>query len=58
MKEKSSYALKNGVLLHEFGSAEMYTNANLTDEVAENYLSRNPKGTTFLQVIHKIGKIV
>lgn len=44
MKEKSSYTLKNGVLLHEFGSAEMYTNANLTDEVAENYLSRNPKG--------------
>ena len=33
MKEKSEYGLKNGVLLQMgFGSAEMYTNANLTDE--------------------------
>lgn len=45
MKEKSNYTLKNGVLLQaEFGSNTMYTNANLTDEVAENYLAKNPKG--------------
>lgn len=43
MKEKSDYGLKNGVLLQMgFGSAEMYTNANLTDEVAEKYLAKYP----------------
>lgn len=43
MKEKSSYALKNGVLLQVgFGSSEMYTNNNLTDEAAERYLAENP----------------
>ena len=48
MKEKSNYTLKNGVLLQtEFGSNTMYTNANLTDEVAENYLTKNPKGEIF-----------
>lgn len=48
MKEKSNYILKNGVVLQkEFGSGEMYTNENITDEVAENYLSDNPKGIMF-----------
>ena len=43
MKEKSEYGLKNGVVLQmEFGSSEMYTNANLTDEIAEKYLERYP----------------
>lgn len=45
MKEKSNYALKNGVLLQVgFGSSEMYTNDNLTDEAAERFLAENPKG--------------
>lgn len=45
MKEKSNYALKNGVLLQiGFGSGEMYTNDNLTDEAAERYLAKNSKG--------------
>lgn len=45
MKEKSNYALKNGVLLQsDFGSGEMYTNENLTDEAAEKYLAKHPKG--------------
>lgn len=48
MKEKSNYILKNGVVLQkEFGSGDMYTNANITDEVAENYLADNPKGIMF-----------
>lgn len=52
MKEKSNYALKNGVLLQaEFGSNTMYTNANLTDEVAENYLAKNPKGEIFFALL-------
>ena len=48
MKEKCNYSLKNGVLLQpEFGSSEMYTNDNLTDEVAEKYLAKNPKGEIY-----------
>ena len=48
MKEKSEYALKNGVLLQmEFGKSEFYTNANLTDEVAEKYLGKYPEGIKF-----------
>ena len=43
MKEKSNYALKNGVVLQMgFSSSEMYTNANLTDESTERYLAKNP----------------
>lgn len=52
MKEKSNYALKNGVLLQmSFGSAEMYTNDNLTDEAAEKYLASNPKGISLFSVV-------
>ncbi len=48
MKEKCNYRLKNGVLLQpEFGSSEMYTNDNLTDEIAEKYLAKNPKGEIY-----------
>lgn len=51
MKEKSNYALKNGVLLQmNFGSSEMYTNDNLTDEAAEKYLAANPKGISLFSV--------
>lgn len=48
MKEKSNYALKNGVVLQMgFSSSEMYTNANLTDEAAERYLKENPSGIKY-----------
>lgn len=48
MKEKSNYALKNGVVLQMgFSSSEMYTNANLTDEAAERYLAKNPTGVKY-----------
>lgn len=51
MKEKSNYALKNGVLLQmNFGSSEMYTNDNLTDEAAEKYLATHPKGISLFSV--------
>lgn len=43
MKEKCKYVLKNGALLQiGFGSQKMYTNKNLTDDVAEEYLRANP----------------
>ena len=48
MKEKSNYALKNGVVLQMgFSSSEMYTNANLTDEAAERYLAKNSTGVKY-----------
>lgn len=52
MKEKSNYVLKNGVVLQPvFGSSQFYTNANLTDEVAENYLAANPSASKLFSVI-------
>lgn len=52
MKEKTNYGLKNGILLQmEFGSNEMYTNNNLTDEIAERYLAKNPKGTIYFSIL-------
>lgn len=51
MKEKSNYGLKNGILLQpEFGSSNFYTNANLTDEVAEKYLAKKPSNITLFSV--------
>lgn len=51
MKEKTIYKLKNGVLLQmSFGSGEFYTNANLTDEVAEKYLAKYPEHIRFFAV--------
>ena len=43
MKEKREYKLKSGVLLQmEFGSPDFYTNENLTDDIAEEYLKKYP----------------
>lgn len=44
MKEKRAYKLKSGVLLQmEFGSPDFYTNENLTDDIAEEYLKKYPR---------------
>lgn len=43
MKEKCAYSLLAGVIIQDFESGKIYTNANLTDEVAENYLKKFPK---------------
>ncbi len=43
MKVKCLYALLAGVIIQDFAAGKIYTNANLTDEVAENYLKRFPK---------------
>lgn len=42
MPEQSRYKLKAGAVIRFFGEARVYTNANLTDEAAERYLSGNP----------------
>lgn len=43
MKEKSRYVLLNGVIIREFGTGKVYSNANLTDKVAEDYLRKYPQ---------------
>lgn len=48
MKEKSEYKLKNGVLLQmEFGSSNFYTNDNLTNDIAEEYLVKYPGNANY-----------
>ena len=48
MKEKREYKVKNGILLQlAFGSSEFYSNANLTDDIAEQYLAKNPQDIVY-----------
>lgn len=42
MKEKSRYVLLNGAIIREFGTGVVYSNANLTDKVAEDWLRKYP----------------
>lgn len=42
MKEKSRYVLLNGAIIREFGTGKVYSNANLTDKVAEDWLRKYP----------------
>lgn len=42
MKEKCNYRLLRGVVIHLSGSSIVYTNDNLTDEVARKFLAENP----------------
>ncbi|MEG0464747.1 hypothetical protein [Bacteroides sp.] len=50
MKEKCDYSLKNGVVLQFFGTSEVYTNVNLTNEVSEKYLKQFPAAAETLFV--------
>lgn len=43
MKEKCKYTLLNGVIIREFGTGKVYSNANLTDKIAEGYLKKYPQ---------------
>lgn len=51
MKEKSNYKLRAGVILQIAGSTEIYTNDNLTDEVAAAFLKENPNAAGRFEVI-------
>lgn len=51
MKEKSNYKLRAGVILQIAGSSEIYTNDNLTDEVAAAFLKENPNAAGRFEVI-------
>lgn len=43
MKEKCQYTLLNGAIIREFGTGKVYSNANLTDKVAEAWLRKYPQ---------------
>lgn len=51
MREKCNYKLRAGVILHISGSSEVYTNDNLTNEVAEKFLKDNPNAVGRFAVI-------
>lgn len=42
MREQSRYILKSGVVIQPKGSSKVYTNDNLTDEVAQAFLLERP----------------
>jgi len=50
MEKKSNYMLKAGVILQMPSDINVYTNANLTDDVAERYLKDNIKRENLFQV--------
>lgn len=48
MPKEANYILKNGILLHEFGTSEYYAKS-VTDEVAEYFLKKNPEDIRLFQ---------
>ena len=55
MKEKSNYTLRAGFIIQcpDFMGGKVFTNANLTDEVAAAYLERFPNKAVFFASIPK-----
>lgn len=53
MKEKCNYKLRAGVVLQIAGSTEIYTNDNLTDEVAAAFLKEHPQAVGRFEVVPK-----
>ena len=49
--EKSTYILKAGVVIQPSGTSEVYTNTNLTDAVAEQFLKERPGAVGLFEVI-------
>lgn len=56
MKERSKYRLRAGVILQIAGSTEIYTNDNLTDEVAAAFLREHPNAAGRFEVIPAAAK--
>ena len=52
MREKCDYTLRAGVILHV--GSRVYTNANLTNEVAEQFLKDNPNAVGRFAVVPHI----
>ena len=55
MKEKSNYRLRAGFIINTpaFNNGKVYSNANLTDEVAESYLAKYPEQVKMFEVLPK-----
>lgn len=53
MAKKSNYRLKAGAIINcpIFENGKVYSNDNLTDEVAKSYLAKFPKNSYLFQVI-------
>lgn len=51
MKEKSKYVLKPGAVLQVFGDPRTFTNDNLTDAIAVEYLNAHPNDRVLFAVI-------
>lgn len=49
--EKSKYVLKAGVVIQPSGTSDVYTNDNLTDAVAEQFLKERPGARGLFEVI-------
>lgn len=49
MPTEVNYILKNGALLHEFGTSEYYSH-RVSDEVAEHFLKKDPES---IRLFHK-----
>ena len=55
MKEKCNYRMRAGFIIScpRFANGKIYTNDNLTDEVAEEYLAQFPKNVDMFQQLPK-----
>lgn len=56
--EKSTYKLKAGVVIQPSGTSEVYTNDNLTDEIAEQFLKERPGARGLFAVAPEPGDAV
>lgn len=58
MAKDRQYTLRNGFIIHSpiFHQGAVYTNANLTDEVAREYLERFPANVTMFSKIPQVAK--
>jgi hypothetical protein len=53
----TKYRLRVGVVLHDFEKNEAYTNANLTDKIAKDYLKRYPQQADLFEVLPEAKKV-
>ena len=51
--EKSNFKLKKGAILPKPGTSEVYSNENLTDEVAIRFIKKNPNRKQLFAVLPK-----
>ena len=58
MARDRQYTLRNGFIIHSpiFHQGAVYTNANLTDEIAKEYLERFPANITMFSKMPQVAK--